>query len=49
MRNVLWTSSCHFDAAFTNEPVFLLVGAAFFLFGLWMLYSILRKRNTRAG
>src|ERR1700693_2594842 len=35
--------SCHFKAAFTNEPLFLLVGAVFFLFGLWMLYRILRK------
>ena len=35
--------ACHFKAAFTNEPLFLLVGAVFFLFGLWMLYRILRK------
>ena len=35
--------ACHFEAAFTNEPLFLLVGAVFFLFGLWMLYRILRK------
>jgi hypothetical protein len=35
--------ACHFNAAFTNEPLFLLVGAVFFLFGLWMLYGILRK------
>ena len=35
--------ACHFNAAFTNEPVFLLVGAVFFLFGLWMLYTIRRK------
>ena len=35
--------ACHFTAAFTNEPLFLLVGAVFFLFGLWMLYRSLRK------
>ena len=35
--------ACHFEAAFTNEPLFLLVGAVFFLFGLWMLYRSLRK------
>jgi len=35
--------ACHLNAAFTNEPVFLLVGAVFFLFGLWTLYRILRK------
>jgi len=27
-------------AALTNEPVFLLVGAVFFLFALWLLYRI---------
>ena len=37
--------ACHFKAAFTNEPLFLLVGAVFFffLFGLWMLSRTLRK------
>jgi hypothetical protein len=35
--------ACHINAALTNEPVFLLVGGVFFLFGLWMLYRILRK------
>lgn len=34
--------ACHFEAAFSNESVFLLVGAGFSLFGLWMLYRTLR-------
>jgi len=39
--------ACHFKAALTNEPVFLLVGAVFFLFALWLLYRILRKPKGR--
>lgn len=37
---------CHIQAAFTNEPVLLLVGAVFFLFGFWMLYRSLHKPDT---
>jgi len=35
--------ACHVKVALTNELLFLIVGAVFFLFGLWMLYRILRK------
>jgi hypothetical protein len=39
--------SCHVKAAFTPEPLVLLVGAVFFLFGLWMLVSALRRSRPR--
>ncbi|HEV2141783.1 MAG TPA: hypothetical protein VGT01_11365 [Candidatus Dormibacteraeota bacterium] len=36
--------ACHFNAAFTNEPVFLLVGAVFFLFGLWTVARVVLRQ-----
>jgi hypothetical protein len=37
------SGACHTKAAFTPEPLVLLVGGVFFLFGLWLLYLMLRK------
>jgi hypothetical protein len=40
------SGACHHKAAFTPEPLVLLVGGVFFLFGLWLLYLTLRKPNV---
>lgn len=39
------SGACHTKAAFTPEPVALIVGGVFFLFGLWLLYRTFRKPN----
>jgi hypothetical protein len=41
------SGACHFKAAFTPEPLVLLVGAVFFLFGLWLAYLTLIRPQRR--
>lgn len=39
--------ACHVQAAFTNEAVFLLIGAILLVIGLWMLLrTVLKQKMT---
>jgi hypothetical protein len=40
-------STCHVKPAFTPEPMILLVGAAFFLFGVFILVTAVRRSRPR--
>jgi hypothetical protein len=41
--------ACHVQAAFTNEPLFLLVGAVLFLVGLWLLYRVFGSKRAESS